>query len=71
MANDNSTKQPHTKSDLAMENNDERQGRKEGDAKRDDTALHGEHTAKAPELGTNSLADKQPKAKVESSGGGM
>lgn len=69
MANENS--QPHTKSDLVMENNDEREGRKEGDAKRNDTALHGEHTAKAPELGTNSVADKLPKANVKSSGGGM
>lgn len=47
------------------------EGRKEGDDIRRDTDLHGEHTAKAPELGSNSVADKLPKAKVHSDGGGM
>lgn len=47
------------------------EGRKQGDDIRRDNDLHGEHTAKAPELGSNSLADKLPKGKPESSGGGM
>ncbi|HZH34389.1 MAG TPA: hypothetical protein VEX64_06075 [Pyrinomonadaceae bacterium] len=51
--------------------NQQNQGRKEGDAKRNETEMHGEHTGRAPELGTNSLADKLPKGKVKSSGGGM
>lgn len=47
------------------------QGRKEGDDIRRDHDLHGEHTAKAPELGSNSVADKLPKGKVHSDGGGI
>lgn len=47
------------------------EGRKEGDDIRQDNDLHGEHTAKAPELGSNSVADKLPKGKVHSDGGGM
>lgn len=47
------------------------EGRKEGDNVRQDRELHGEHTAKAPELGSNSVADKLPKSSVKSSGGGM
>lgn len=56
-----------------VEQNGEEQGRKQGDTDRSDTELHGEHTAKAPELGTNSLADKKPKGKPapSKSGGGM
>jgi hypothetical protein len=55
----NSKQQP-----LTDDNHEQGEGRKEGNAKQNDAHLHGEHTARAPELGTNSLADKQPKGDV-------
>lgn len=71
MSRDN-RRETFTESDEAAENINPEQttGRKQGDADKDDP-LGGEHTAKAPELGSNSLADKKPKGKVQSSGGGM
>lgn len=67
----NNTNNTNFVNDEDSKKNPQSEGRKEGDDVRRDNELHGEHTAKAPELGTNSVADKLPKGAVKSSGGGM